>query len=40
MISDFERRKAKYAPIAQTLHAVFGRPTWRQSLPPLDELID
>lgn len=40
MIPDFERRKAKYLPVAQTLNAVFGRPNWRQSLPPLDELID
>lgn len=40
MIPDFERRKAKYLPIAQTLYAVFGHPTWRQWLPPLDELVD
>ncbi len=40
MIPDFERRKAKYLPVTQTLNAVFGRPTWRQSLPAMDELID
>jgi endonuclease-3 len=40
MIADFERRKAKYPPIAHTLNAVFGRPDWRTFLPPLDELID
>ena len=39
-IPDFERRKAKYEPVARELHAVFGYPTWRQWLPPLDELID
>lgn len=40
MIADFERRKAKYPPIARALNEVFGRPDWRKSLPPLDELID
>jgi len=39
-IPDYERRAAKYAPIAAALHAVFGRPDWRPFLPPLDELID
>lgn len=38
---DFERRKAKYAPIARELQALYGRPVWQ---PPkhtaLDELID
>jgi endonuclease-3 len=38
---DFERRRAKYAPIANTLRAVFGYPNWRPfSATPTDELID
>jgi endonuclease-3 len=40
VVDDFERRKAKYDPIARTLAAVYGRPTWRKSLPAMDELID
>ncbi len=39
-VPDFERRQAKYAPIAQILIEVFGYPDWRPFLPPLDELID
>jgi endonuclease-3 len=39
-LADFERRRAKYAPIAAELHAVFGYPGWRQSLPAVDELVD
>ncbi|NWG17462.1 MAG: endonuclease III [Chloroflexi bacterium] len=39
MIPDFERRKAKYPPIAAILHEVFGYPDWRPSLPPVDELV-
>lgn len=39
-IADFERRKAKYAPVAQLLGDLYGVPTWRAWLPPLDELID
>ncbi|HVU14845.1 MAG TPA: endonuclease III [Phototrophicaceae bacterium] len=39
-VSDLERRKAKYAPVAALLEEMFGRPDWRPSLPPLDELID
>jgi endonuclease-3 len=38
--SDFERRQAKYAPVAAILSEVFGYPDWRPFLPPLDELID
>jgi endonuclease-3 len=37
---DFERRRAKYAPVAKLLNEVFGWPDWRPFLPPLDELID
>ncbi len=39
-VTDFERRQAKYAPVAERLNEVFGRPDWRPTLPPLDELID
>ena len=39
-IPDFERRQAKYAPVAALLNEMFGRPDWRPFLPPLDELID
>jgi endonuclease III len=39
IIPDFERRKAKYAPIAHALGDVYGYPSWRQWLPPLDELV-
>ncbi len=38
-IPDFKRRKAKYKPIAEALGGVYGYPSWRQWLPPLDELI-
>jgi endonuclease-3 len=38
---DFERRKAKYAPVADALRQLFGYPDWRPfSETPLDELID
>ncbi|MBI1259172.1 MAG: endonuclease III [Chloroflexi bacterium] len=39
-IPDFERRQAKYAPVASRLNELFGWPDWRPFLPPLDELID
>ena len=39
LIPDFERRVAKYAPIAEALGSVYGYPSWRQWLPPLDELV-
>jgi|FLYN01.1.fsa_nt_gi endonuclease-3 len=39
IIEDFERRKAKYAPVAQILREVYGYPEWRQHLSPMDELI-
>ena len=39
-LPDFERRQAKYAPVAELLHEIFGWPDWRPFLPPLDELID
>ena len=34
-IPDFERRQAKYAPVAQRLNELFGWPDWRPFLPPL-----
>lgn len=37
---DFERRQAKYAPIAAALTEMYGYPIWRGHYPPLDELID
>lgn len=37
---EFERRRQKYEPVAQLLTEQYGRPAWRPSLPPLDELID
>lgn len=39
-VPDFDRRRAKYAPVASLLRDVFGRPDWRPFLPPLDELVD
>ncbi len=39
-VPDFERRQAKYAPVAAALGELFGYPDWRPFLPPLDELID
>jgi endonuclease-3 len=41
MIPDFERRKAKYEPVAAELRAIFGSPAWRPfSETATDELID
>jgi endonuclease III len=37
---DFERRAAKYPPVAHLLMERYGYPAWRQALPPLDELVD
>lgn len=39
-IPDFERRKAKYEPVAQLLREMYGTPDWQRWLPPLDELVD
>src|SRR3954471_1994398 len=39
-VTDFQRRKEKYVPVAALLAEVFGWPDWRPFLPPLDELID
>lgn len=32
--------RRKYAAVSALLNEMYGRPTWRQALPPLDELID
>lgn len=34
-----ERLQTKYAEIARRLSALYGRPTWRPALPPVDELV-
>jgi endonuclease-3 len=39
-ITDFARRAAKYPPVSRALYEVYGYPTWRRALPPLDELVD
>jgi endonuclease-3 len=39
-ISDFERRKAKYEPVAVILRELYGLPNWSRSLPAIDELVD
>lgn len=38
-IDDFERRQAKYAPVAAELARLYGTPRWRADWPPLDELV-
>ncbi len=38
-IDDFERRQAKYAPVAAELAQLYGTPRWRAGWPPLDELV-
>lgn len=38
-ITDFERRRAKYEPVAQLLGEVYGALEWRKDTPPMDELI-
>lgn len=39
MIDDFERRKAKYEPVAKILGEFYGTPLWRRSTSAMDELI-
>ncbi|MBN1562456.1 MAG: endonuclease III [Anaerolineae bacterium] len=34
-----EQRKRQYAKIAELLEDTYGYPTWRQHLPPIDELV-
>jgi endonuclease-3 len=38
-IPDFERRQAKYEPVAEALAALHGVPQWRKNTPPMDELV-
>jgi endonuclease-3 len=38
-IDDFERRKAKYAPVAEILREVYGHLTWREGQSGMDELV-
>ena len=38
-IEDFERRRAKYQPVAEALSDLYGLPMWRENTPPMDELI-
>lgn len=40
IIPEYERRKAKYSPVSAALGEMYGFPTWRQALPPVDELVD
>jgi endonuclease III len=39
-ISDYPRRTAKYGPVSAALREMYGYPDWRQSYPPVDELVD
>lgn len=38
-IEDFERRQAKYPPVAAALRELYGTPIWRKDWSPMDELI-
>lgn len=38
-VDNFERRKAKYAPISALLHEVYGPLEWSQEQSPMDELV-
>ena len=37
--AEYERRAAKYAPVAALLLEMYGVPQWRPNLAPLDELV-
>ena len=39
-LADFERRKAKYAPVAEALSELYGLPQWRRDTPAVDELVN
>lgn len=39
-IPDFERRQAKYEPVAVALAQLYGIPQWRKNTPPVDELVN
>lgn len=38
-MDDFERRKAKYEPVARILREVYGELTWHPGQSPMDELV-
>lgn len=38
-MNDFERRQARYAPVAKALGELYGVPQWRKDTPPVDELV-
>lgn len=38
-IDDFERRQAKYLPVAAELGALYGVAQWRKNTPAMDELV-
>ncbi|MBN1284914.1 MAG: endonuclease III [Anaerolineae bacterium] len=38
-IPDLEVKRAKYRAVAPLLCGAYGAPTWRQHLPPVDELV-
>ncbi len=37
--ADFARQQAKYQPVYEALHAIYGDLEWRQSQSPMDELV-
>lgn len=39
MNNDIQALREKYTRLAQALSQVYGYPTWRQHLPPVDELV-
>jgi endonuclease-3 len=40
MSEDLENIQTKYARLAEALRREYGYPTWRQHLPPVDELVN
>jgi endonuclease-3 len=38
-IDDFQRRQAKYRPVAERLHDLYGTPHWNRNLSGMDELV-
>ena len=39
LTEEFERRRAKVAPLAAMLGERHGNPVWRQGVDPMDELV-
>ncbi len=39
-IPNFERRQAKYEPVAEALRTLYGEPQWRKETPAVDELVN